>query len=194
MLLAACHTPNWRVAQIHEEIAAVNGPRRDAVVKRALDDNHATLASVKPMTVTFRSDINECVDAEAVVETEDKRTLIVGCNALRNALFTGGAVEAKSEDGSSSVVLIAAQALAGDHSGGFVLASGANGELYVIRPHLNVVRKRKMWREGTCDFMPSPIRLWPTTQMFVMPPAVVRTVDVTYDGEDTEVVCDHRVE
>lgn len=192
--LAACHTPDWRVHQIHEEIETFNAPRRDAAIKSALDANHATLANVTPKVIFFRSDMNQCVDPEVVVETQDKQVLVASCNALRNALFAGGAVEAKSEDGSSSFALVAAMPLNGDTSGGFVLANGANGELYVIRPRMNVVGKRKIWREGTCNYMPSPLQMMPTTQMFVVSPTVVRTVDVTYEGQDTEVICDHRVE
>lgn len=194
--LAACqgHTPEWRVAQIHEEIRATNGASRNAAVKRALDANHATLANAKEVSVLFRSDMNECVDAEVVVETADQRAFVVPCNALRNALFAGAAVEATTEDGSTSRMLVAAQPLAGDRSGSFVLANGGSGELYLIRPRLNVVRKRTIRRAGTCNFMPSPVHMARSAWMFVVPVATLRTVDVTYDGEDTEVVCDERVE
>jgi hypothetical protein len=192
--LGGCHTPDWRVHEIHEEIEAANAPRRDAAVKSALEANHATLANVTPTTIMFRSDMNQCVDAEVVVDTAEKQVLVAPCNALRNAIFSGGAVEAKTEDGSASFLLVGAEPLAGDSSSGFLLANGANGELYVIRPHMNVVRKRKIWREGTCNYMPSPVEMRPSARMFVIPPAVVRTVDVTYEGDDTEVICDRRVE
>ena len=112
--------------------------------------------------------------------------------AIGGLIATG--VEVKTEDGASSRILIGARPLRGDSSGGFVLANGANGELYLIRLRLNVVRKRKIRQEGTCNFMPSPVRLEDSTSMFVVPVAVVRTVDVTYEGEDTEVTCDERVE
>jgi hypothetical protein len=42
--------------------------------------------------------------------------------------------------------------------------------------------------------MPSPVNLPASATMFVLPPAVVRPVDVTYEGEDTQVICDERVE
>jgi hypothetical protein len=62
---------------------------------------------------------------------------------------------------------------------------------------MNIVQRRKIWRAGTCDFMPSPIHFGRTVSMFVLPgrrAADVRAVDVAYDGHDTEVVCDPRVE
>jgi hypothetical protein len=194
VLLGACHTPAWRAHQIHEEIETFNAPRRDAAIKRALDANHATLSNVTAENVFFSSDVNECADAEVVVETQDKRTFTLACTELRKAAF-GYSAEAKTTDGSSSVLLIGATPLAGDTSGGFALANGANGELLVIRPILNVTYKRKIWHEGTCNFMPSPVYLPRSAAMFVVPPPTsIRTVDVTYDGHDTEVVCDHRVE
>jgi hypothetical protein len=195
-VLFACnaHTPEWRVAEIHEEIAATNGASRNAAVKRALDANHATVANAKAVSVFFRSEMNHCVDAEVVVETSDKEVFVAPCNPLRNALFGGDAVQVKTEDGSSSRMLVASRPLAGDSSGGFVLANGANGELLLIRLRLNVVRKRKIHQQGTCNFMPSPVHLPNSASMFVVPVAPVRTLDVSYDGEDTEVTCDERVE
>jgi hypothetical protein len=195
-VLFACqgHTPEWRVAEIHQEIAATNGASLRAAVKRALDANHATLSNAKAVSVFFRSDMNHCVDPEVVVETSDKQVFVAPCNALRNAIFGGAAALVDSEDGTTSRMLVAARPLAGDSSGHFVLANGAKGELYLIRPRLNVVRKRKIHVEGTCNFMPSPIRMDRSASMFVVPAAVVKPVDVTYDGEDTEVTCDERVE
>lgn len=40
----------------------------------------------------------------------------------------------------------------------------------------------------------SPVHVMPTAPMFVLPAADVRAVDVSYEGEETEVVCDERVE
>src|SRR5207253_9192597 len=137
LVFVACHTPEWRVAQIHEEIEAVNAPRRDAAVKGALEANRATLLEAVPKTVMFRSDMNQCADAESVVQA-DNEVFVAPCNALRNAVLAGGAVEVKSEDGSVKRVLAAATPLAGDSSSNFVLANGPNGELVVIRPRMNV--------------------------------------------------------
>jgi len=198
LLLAACHTPEWRVAEIHEQIAAVNTPSHDKAVARTLEENHAKPTDLLPKTIFFRSELNECTDAESVVETQDKQALHVSCNGLRNALFSGGAVDAKSEDGTQDLALVAYAPLAGDSSSGFFLATTASGELLLVRAHLNVVRKRKIWRAGTCNFMPSPVELHGrSAQMFVLPArraADIRAVDVTYDGEETEIICDQRVE
>ena len=193
LCVGACHTPQWRVAQIHEEIEAVNAPSRDAAVKRALEANRAMPLNAVAKTVLFRSDLNQCTDAMAVVQAEND-VFVAPCNGLRNAVLTGSAVKVESEDGTTTRILAAATPLAGDNSSNFLLANGPNGEIFLVRPRMNVVRTRKIWREGTCNFMPSPVQLSNSATMFVLPPAVVQTIDVPYEGEDTEVICDHRVE
>jgi hypothetical protein len=199
LFVTGCHTPKWRAEQIRDEIAAVNMPNRDAALKSALDANHATLAEdLHAQVLMFRSDINGCVDADVVVEAmPERQPLVVSCNGLRNALLGGGAIDATSEDGKSSFVLIAVEALKGDHSAPFLLANGKDGGLLLVRLRLNVVRRRKIWFAGTCDFEPSPVHFDATTQMYVVPnrrASEVRAIDVPYDGHDTELVCDAHVE
>jgi hypothetical protein len=192
-LIGGCYTPAWRVAQIHEEIEAANAPRRDEAVKDALEANRAILLNAVPKTVVFRSDMNQCGAAMAVVEIEND-VFVAPCNGLRNAVLAGGAVKIESEDGTVTRVLAAATPLAGDSSSNFVLANGPNGEIFLIRPRMTVVHKRKIWQKGTCNYMPSPVQLSSSASMFVLPPAQVKAIDVTYEGDDTEVICDRRVE
>lgn len=195
LVFVGCHTPAWRVEQIHEEIDAFDTPRRNAAVEGALAANHAKLAGVEATTVIVMAEVEGCTEPAIDVQLGE-RLANVDCNAFRNAVLAGGAVDAKRDDG-ADIALVAAAPLTGDSSGYFVLATTSDGNVLLVRPRKKVVHHRTIWRAGTCDFMPSPVQIGRSAPMFVLPgrrASDVRAVDVAYEGHDTKIVCDERVE